>query len=512
MLAQVFSAGVLGVDAYLVEVEVDVIRTSGDQVRFSVVGLPDTAVQESRERVRSAIKNSGYTFPMCRLTVNLAPADVRKEGPAFDLPIALGVLAGTGQLKAPRLADYLVAGELGLDGEVRPISGVLPIAIGARDAGRRALIVPEVNAREAAVVHRLEVYPVATLQEAASVLAETGERAPLAEEAGIDLQMPRYEIDFSDVKGQEHAKRALEVAAAGAHNILLLGPPGSGKTMLARRVGTILPPLAFEEALEVTKIYSISGLLPPHSSLVTTRPFRSPHHTVSDAGLIGGGSIPRPGEVSLAHHGVLFLDELPEFKREALEVLRQPLEDGVVTISRAAAALTYPARCMLVTAANPCPCGFLGDTVKPCTCSAAQIQRYHMRVSGPLLDRIDIHLEVPRLKEEDLLRPPAGERSATVRERVSAARRRQQARFAGTGISCNAAMEAKHLRQYCALAADAQQLLRTAIHQLGLSARAHDRIVKLARTIADLAGTEEIAVGHVAEAIQYRSLDRKVWG
>lgn len=513
MLAQIYSSGVLGVDAYLVEVEVDVIRTNGDQVRFSVVGLPDAAVQESKERVRSAIKNSGFSFPMARLTVNLAPADVRKEGPSFDLPIALGILAANSNIQAQRPDEIVFAGELGLDGEVRAISGVLPMAIGARAAGKRAIAVPEPNVGEAAVVRGLEVYGLRTLSEAAALLAGKGELQPAVDAtADLDLEAAEYAVDFGDVKGQEQVKRALEVAAAGAHNAMLVGPPGSGKTMLARRIPTILPPLSFEEALEVTKLYSISGLLPPRTSLITQRPFRSPHHTVSDAGLIGGGSIPKPGEISLAHHGVLFLDELPEFRREVLEVMRQPLEDGNVTISRAMASLNYPARCMMVSAMNPCPCGYFGDTVQVCSCQPPLIQRYLQRISGPLLDRIDIHIEVPRLNQDELMAVPKGETSAAIRQRVMVARKRQQERFAGSGIFANAAMQSRQIRQHCALEGAARELLKTAIEQLGLSARAYDRILKLGRTIADLAGSEGIEVEHVAEAIQYRTLDRKLWG
>jgi magnesium chelatase family protein len=515
MLAEIYSSGVLGVDGYLVEIEVDVIRTQGDQVRFNVVGLPDMAVQESKERVRSAIKNSGYSFPLARLTVNLAPADVRKEGPAFDLPIALGILVATNQVLAPGMEEYLVAGELGLDGEVRPISGTLPMAIAARDAGKRAILVPEANAAEGAVVRGIDVYPLKTLSDAAAIVAGTSEIGPLADGvAQFESTAPTYEVDFADVKGQDQAKRALEVAAAGSHNVLLVGPPGSGKTMLAKRIVSILPSLSFEEALEVTKIHSISGLLPANQALVTTRPFRSPHHSVSDAGLIGGGSIPRPGEVSLAHHGVLFLDELPEFKREVLEVLRQPLEDGKLTISRAAASLTYPARCTLVAAMNPCPCGYATDNTHACSCQPFQVQRYLQRISGPLLDRIDIHIEVPRLQHEELLGRPQGEPSAVIRKRVMQARAIQQERFAKERgkLYANGAMQAAQIRKYCGVNSEVKELLRSAIQQLGLSARAYDRILKLSRTIADLAGSAEIQVPHVAEAIQYRTLDRRLWG
>jgi len=510
MLARVDSTAILGIDAYIVEVEVDVSR--GMRL-FTIVGLPDAAVQESKERVQAAIKNSGFEFPAQRLTINLAPADVRKEGPAFDLPIALGLLAATGQVKPDQLGRYLILGELSLDGSVRPVSGVLPAALRARAAGRERLLVPAENAREAAVVEGIEVCPVNSLYEAVQLLNGEGESPIIVGEAScLDLSAPDYEVDFSEVKGQEHVKRALEVAAAGGHNILASGPPGAGKTMLARRLPTILPPLTLEEALEVTKLYSISGLLSRETALVTTRPFRSPHHTISNAGLVGGGSIPRPGEISLAHHGVLFLDELPEFRRDVLEVLRQPLEDGVVTIARAASSLTYPARFTLVAAMNPCPCGYYGDSGRECSCSSGQIRRYLMRISGPLLDRIDIHIEVPRLRQEELVEAPLGEPSAAIRARVMRARARQQERFAGRGFFCNAHMRPKDLRAFCPVEEEARNLLRTAIAQLSLSGRAYDRILKLARTIADLEGQEEIQVPHVAEAIQYRSLDRKLWG
>ncbi len=509
MLVKTYGSAVQGIDATPITIEVNV----GRGAKYYLVGLPDNAVKESQQRVEAAIKNSGFRMPRKKIVINMAPADIRKEGSAYDLPIAMGILAATQQINETHLPNFLMMGELSLDGSLQPIKGALPIAIQARDEGFDGLILPEQNSREAAIVNKLDVYGMSHISAVIEFFNENENIQPVNVSTREEFfnQQHQTKIDFSDVKGQVNVKRAMEVAAAGGHNVIMIGPPGSGKTMIAQRLPTVLPPLTLHEALETTKIHSVIGNLDPHTSLMANRPFRSPHHIISDVALVGGGTVPKPGEISLAHNGVLFLDELPEFQRSVLEVLRQPMEDHKVTISRARFTVEYPANFMLVASMNPCPCGYYNHPDKECVCSPSAVQKYMSKISGPLLDRIDIHIEVTPVPFESLSKDRDAESSETIRNRVVQARTRQEKRFQNKDNLWNAQMSTKEVRKTCTIDQAGENLVKKAMEQLGLSARAYDRILKVSRTIADLNGKSEIAAEHLAEAIQYRSLDRDDW-